>query len=113
MKQLPPYAQLLKLRTEQQGDGLRFVMPFHEDVVGRPGPDFTTDETALHNTDLFGSLGLEVSQLIDRDFFYSSLDDSQTSLFAGRFLELVDFVEDDQDRLQAIYYAFIVSHCRI
>jgi len=37
MKQLPPYAQLLKLRTEQQGDGLRFVMPFHEDVVGRPG----------------------------------------------------------------------------
>ena len=37
MKPLPPYAQLLKLRTEEQGDALRFVMPFHEDVVGRPG----------------------------------------------------------------------------
>ena len=37
MKPLPPYAQLLRLRTEQDGDALRFVMPFHEDVVGRPG----------------------------------------------------------------------------
>jgi uncharacterized protein (TIGR00369 family) len=37
MKPLPPYAQLLRLRTEVQGDALRFVMPFHEDVVGRPG----------------------------------------------------------------------------
>jgi uncharacterized protein (TIGR00369 family) len=34
---LPPYAQLLRLSTEQQGERLRFVMPFHEDVVGRPG----------------------------------------------------------------------------
>jgi len=34
---LPPYAQLLKLRTEEHADGLRFVMPFHDDVVGRPG----------------------------------------------------------------------------
>ena len=37
MKPLPPYAQLLRLRTEHEGDALRFVMPFHEDVVGRPG----------------------------------------------------------------------------
>ena len=37
MKPLPPYAQLLRLRTEPHGDGLRFVMPFHDDVVGRPG----------------------------------------------------------------------------
>jgi uncharacterized protein (TIGR00369 family) len=37
MKPLPPYAQLLRLLTEQQGDDLRFVMPFHDDVVGRPG----------------------------------------------------------------------------
>ena len=37
MDKLPPYAQLLRLRTEQQGDELRFVMPFHDDVVGRPG----------------------------------------------------------------------------
>ncbi len=37
MKPLPPYAQLLKLRTEEQEGALRFVMPFHDDVVGRPG----------------------------------------------------------------------------
>ena len=37
MDTLPPYAQLLRLRTEADGDALRFVMPFHEDVVGRPG----------------------------------------------------------------------------
>ena len=37
MKHLPPYAQLLKLRTEEQDGRLRFVMPFHDDVVGRPG----------------------------------------------------------------------------
>jgi acyl-coenzyme A thioesterase PaaI-like protein len=35
---LPPYAQLLQLRTEQGDDGQAlFVMPFHDDVVGRPG----------------------------------------------------------------------------
>ena len=34
---LPPYAQLLKLRTETNDGVLRFVMPFHDDVVGRPG----------------------------------------------------------------------------
>lgn len=38
MSALPPYAQLLQLRTEERADGLRqFVMPFHQDVVGRPG----------------------------------------------------------------------------
>ncbi|MCF2515539.1 PaaI family thioesterase [Sphingomonas sp. G124] len=37
MKTLPPYARLLRLRTEQHDGQLRFVMPFHEDVVGRPG----------------------------------------------------------------------------
>ena len=37
MKSLPPYAQLLKLRTQTDGGVLRFVMPFHDDVVGRPG----------------------------------------------------------------------------
>lgn len=37
MDKLPPYAQLLRLRTEQHGEELRFVMPFHDDVVGRPG----------------------------------------------------------------------------
>ena len=34
----PPYAQLLQLRTDQGPDGAGlFVMPFHDDVVGRPG----------------------------------------------------------------------------
>ena len=37
MKQLPPYAELLRLRTDGDAGNLRFVMPFHEDVVGRPG----------------------------------------------------------------------------
>ena len=37
MSNLPPYAQLLKLRAEDHDGRLRFVMPFHDDVVGRPG----------------------------------------------------------------------------
>jgi acyl-coenzyme A thioesterase PaaI-like protein len=35
---LPPYAKLLQLRTDRALDGGQlFVMPFHDDVVGRPG----------------------------------------------------------------------------
>ncbi|MEO6582448.1 MAG: PaaI family thioesterase [Sphingomicrobium sp.] len=37
MNPLPPYAQLLRLRVEDVDDQLRLVMPFDEDVVGRPG----------------------------------------------------------------------------
>ena len=38
MTDLPPYARLLQLRSEVRDDGgLLFVMPFHDDVVGRPG----------------------------------------------------------------------------
>ena len=37
MKQLPPYAELLKLRVDGDPADPHFVMPFHEDVVGRPG----------------------------------------------------------------------------
>ena len=37
MKSLPPYAELLKLGTETHDGVMRFVMPFHDDVVGRPG----------------------------------------------------------------------------
>lgn len=38
MTELPPYAQLLRLRAETDSDGAPlFVMPFHDDVVGRPG----------------------------------------------------------------------------
>jgi len=36
MSDLPPYAELLRLRTEEIEGELRFVMPFHDDVVGRP-----------------------------------------------------------------------------
>ena len=37
MRVLPPYAELLKLRFEES-DGLPLVvMPYHDDVVGRPG----------------------------------------------------------------------------
>jgi len=34
---LPPFAKLLQLRIEQSDDGPLFVMPFHDDVIGRPG----------------------------------------------------------------------------
>ena len=37
MRNFPPYAELLKLRLEAGDDGPLIVMPFHEDVVGRPG----------------------------------------------------------------------------
>jgi uncharacterized protein (TIGR00369 family) len=38
MRPLPPYADLLGLRTQRTADGaLLWVMPFREAVVGRPG----------------------------------------------------------------------------
>ena len=37
MKSLPPYAQLLGLRIDDDDGECRLVMPFHDDVVGRPG----------------------------------------------------------------------------
>ena len=38
MTALPPYAQILQLRRQDDSDGAPlFVMPFHDDVVGRPG----------------------------------------------------------------------------
>ncbi|MGN6375771.1 MAG: PaaI family thioesterase [Sphingomonas sp.] len=38
MSALPPYAELLGLSVEQDDDGApRLVMPFADDVVGRPG----------------------------------------------------------------------------
>jgi uncharacterized protein (TIGR00369 family) len=38
MADLPPYARLLQLRVEEgEGGAPLFVMPFHDDVVGRPG----------------------------------------------------------------------------
>ncbi|RST32311.1 PaaI family thioesterase [Sphingomonas ginkgonis] len=37
MTLLPPYADLLKLRVEKRDGRPLIVMPFHEEVVGRPG----------------------------------------------------------------------------
>jgi len=37
VRSLPPYANLLNLRFEQGEQGPLVVMPFEEDVVGRPG----------------------------------------------------------------------------
>ena len=37
MTDLPPYARLLQLRVDDSGATSRFVMPFHDDVIGRPG----------------------------------------------------------------------------
>ena len=37
MIDLPPYARLLNLRVEEGANGPRIVMPFGDDVVGRPG----------------------------------------------------------------------------
>ena len=37
MRELPPYARLLNLRIEEGEPDPLIVMPFHDDVVGRPG----------------------------------------------------------------------------
>ena len=34
---LPPYAKLLRLSVERVDGRVRFRMPFHDDVTGRPG----------------------------------------------------------------------------
>ena len=34
---MPPYAQLLQLRIEDKDGAPLITMPFHDDVVGRPG----------------------------------------------------------------------------
>ena len=37
MRSFPPYAELLRLRIEDNEQGPLVILPFHEDVVGRPG----------------------------------------------------------------------------
>ena len=37
MTDLPPYARLLRLTIDDAADGPLIRMPFHDDVVGRPG----------------------------------------------------------------------------
>jgi uncharacterized protein (TIGR00369 family) len=58
VKTLPPYAQLLRLRTEEREGALRFVMPFHDDVVGRPG--------FLHGGAIAGLLEFAAFTALDR-----------------------------------------------
>jgi uncharacterized protein (TIGR00369 family) len=55
---LPPYAELLKLRVEEGEGSLRFVMPFHDDVVGRPG--------FLHGGAIAGLLEFAAFTALDR-----------------------------------------------
>jgi uncharacterized protein (TIGR00369 family) len=55
---LPPYAQLLRLRTAERDGVLRFVMPFHDDVVGRPG--------FLHGGAIAGLLEFAAFTALDR-----------------------------------------------
>jgi uncharacterized protein (TIGR00369 family) len=62
VRTLPPYAELLQLRIEDGDHGPMILMPFHDDVVGRPGflhggaiagllefAAFTTLARALHD----------------------------------------------------------------
>jgi uncharacterized protein (TIGR00369 family) len=37
VRAIPPYAQLLGLRFDESDGSPRVTMPFHDDVVGRPG----------------------------------------------------------------------------
>ena len=38
MREIPPYARLLKLEFREDDDGSQLVaMPYHDEVVGRPG----------------------------------------------------------------------------
>lgn len=37
MRELPPYARLLNLQIDEQDGELLVTMPYHDDVVGRPG----------------------------------------------------------------------------
>ncbi len=37
MTELPPYAELLRLSVADDGDGPVITMPWHDDVIGRPG----------------------------------------------------------------------------
>jgi uncharacterized protein (TIGR00369 family) len=37
VREIPPYAKLLNLRFEEAGAASRVVMPYHDDVIGRPG----------------------------------------------------------------------------
>ena len=60
MRTLPPYAQLLNLRIENGDQGPLVVMPFHEDVVGRPGYLHSGAIAGLLEFAAFTSLGRQL-----------------------------------------------------
>lgn len=60
MNRLPPYAELLNIRIEDQDDGLLAVMPFDQDVVGRPGYLHGGAIAGLLEFAAFAALGREV-----------------------------------------------------
>jgi acyl-coenzyme A thioesterase PaaI-like protein len=37
VREIPPYAKLLRLRFEERDGSPQVAMPFHDDIVGRPG----------------------------------------------------------------------------
>ena len=37
MREIPPYARLLNLRFEERDGSPLVIMPYHDDVIGRPG----------------------------------------------------------------------------
>jgi len=64
---LPPYAELLQLRFEEREGALHVVMPYHDDVVGRPGN--------LHGGAIAGLLELAAYAGLSRE-----LDDDEVVL---------------------------------
>ena len=83
MKQLPPYAQLLQLRIDESDGDCRFVMPFREGVVGRPG--------YLHGGAIAGLLEFAAFTRLAR-----SLDDSTVAM--KPITITVDYMRGGTDR---------------
>ena len=59
MAQLPPYAELLKIRIEDSDGGV-IAIPFHDDVVGRPGYLHGGAIAGLLEIAAFRTLALEI-----------------------------------------------------
>lgn len=65
MDALPPYASLLKVRLDQRDGEPVVVIPFHDDVVGRPG--------FLHGGAIAGLLEIAAFTQLARDIGDSSV----------------------------------------
>ena len=60
MNSLPPYAELLNIRIEERDGGPLVIMPYHDDVVGRPGYLHGGAIAGLLEFAAFATLGREV-----------------------------------------------------